>query len=523
MRARGSLRAPAAPAPIIQPSRNAWRIVTADRAGVLVDAADYYRAFYEAARRAERYIVMSGWQFDSGVPLVRGDEAPAGEEVRFLKFLNGLCERRPALHVYLLAWDFHPVLALEREWWQRVYFHWMTKPRLRFRFDASEVDGGSHHQKFIVIDGALAFVGGMDVCEARWDDRRHLATHPLRYSRGKPQKPYHDVQAFVAGGDAPAAFAELFVERWARGGGDPLVLPPAPESPPVEPPTGLLPLPAGTLALSRTDPRRTGPVREVEHLLVDAIAAAEQSVYLETQYFSRRRIFGALMSRMQAAGRPKLEIVVIVNERAEAVKEELAVGLRQAEILEQLREIAGATGHALGIYWSRPEGEVNSFPSTYIHSKVTMVDDRFLSVGSANLTNRSMGVDSELHASWEASPDNASSALIARVRDIRTSLLAEHSGQDGNAIEAFGPLPGLVRRLDAIADRSRLRRHGPPRPAQRAALELLDPQSLPFDPAESGASDAAAREEPSEQRRRGRLASGIASAGSWLARRWRRG
>lgn len=68
-------------------------MVSADRAGVLVDGADYYRAFYWAARRAERYILMSGWQFDSGVQLVRGDEAAAGEEVRFLKFLNGLCER----------------------------------------------------------------------------------------------------------------------------------------------------------------------------------------------------------------------------------------------------------------------------------------------------------------------------------------------------------------------------------------------------------------------------------------------
>jgi phosphatidylserine/phosphatidylglycerophosphate/cardiolipin synthase-like enzyme len=85
---------------IIQPSRNAWRIVNADRAGVLVDGADYYRAFYRAARRAERYIVMSGWQFDSGVPLVRGDEAVAGEEVRFLKFLNDLCKRSRGLHVY---------------------------------------------------------------------------------------------------------------------------------------------------------------------------------------------------------------------------------------------------------------------------------------------------------------------------------------------------------------------------------------------------------------------------------------
>jgi phospholipase D1/2 len=279
-------------------------------------------------------------------------------------------------------------------------------------------------------------------------------------------------------------------------------------------------LPAGALALSRTDPRQTGSVREVEQLLVDAIAAAEHCVYLETQYFSSQRIFRALVSRMQAVGRPKLEIVVVVNERAEAIKEELTVGLRQAEILENLREVAGLTGHALGMYWSRPEGQVDSFQATYIHSKVTIVDDRFLSVGSANLTNRSMGVDSELHASWEASPDDASSPLVARVREIRVSLLAEHSGQDCGAAEAFGPIPGLVRRLDAIADRSRLRRHRPPSPGQRAALELLDPQSLPFDPAEPGVADAAAREEPSDQRQRGRVALGIASVGRWLARGW---
>jgi phosphatidylserine/phosphatidylglycerophosphate/cardiolipin synthase-like enzyme len=514
----------AATARIIQPSRNAGRIVSADRAGVLVDGADYYRAFYWAARRAERYILMSGWQFDSGVQLVRGDEAAAGEEVRFLKFLNGLCERSPTLHVYLLAWDFHPVLGLEREWWQRVYFHWKTNSRLHFHFDACEVDGGSHHQKFVVIDGALAFRGGMDVCEARWDDRRHLAEHPLRYSHGRPQKPYHEVQAFVAGGDAPTALGDLFVQRWARAGGDPLVLPPALESPRFEPPPGLLPLPGGALALSRTDPRRTGSLREVEQLLVDAIGAAEQCVYAETQYFSSRRIFGALVSRMQAAGRPKLEIVVIVNERAEAIKEELAVGLRQAEILEKLREVAGATGHALGIYWSRPEGKADTFPATYIHSKLTIVDDRFLSVGSANLTNRSMGVDSELHASWEASPDDAASPLAASIRDIRLSLLAEHSGRDRGVVEMFGAIPGLVGRLDAIiADRSRLRRHGPPRPAQRAALQLLDPQSLPFDPSDPGAADAAALEEPSDQRQRGKLPSGLASAGRWLAHRMRRG
>jgi phospholipase D1/2 len=182
-------------ASIVRPGRNVWRRAPARDAGVLIDAADYYRAFYESARAARHFVLMSGWQFDSGVARVRGHDAPPGAEVRFLYFLNGLCESNPDLHVYILAWDFHVVLALEREWMQRMYFHWMTNPRFRFQFDDSPVSGGSHHQKFVVVDGTHAFVGGMDVCESRWDDRRHRGDNPLRLARGRNHNNYHDVQA----------------------------------------------------------------------------------------------------------------------------------------------------------------------------------------------------------------------------------------------------------------------------------------------------------------------------------------
>jgi phospholipase D1/2 len=125
---------------------------------------------------------MSGWQFDSGVALLRGEDVPADSEVHFLPFLNGLCDANPELHVYILAWDFHVVLALERQWMQQVYFHWMTNPRFRFVFDDCPVPGGSHHQKFVVVDGTHAFVGGMDICESRWDDRCHRGENQLRTS-----------------------------------------------------------------------------------------------------------------------------------------------------------------------------------------------------------------------------------------------------------------------------------------------------------------------------------------------------
>ena len=483
---------------IVEVGRNAWRRVNADDTGVLVDAADYYHAVYWAFSRAQSHVLMSGWQFDSGVPLLRGADAPPGVDVRFLKFLDGLCRRRPELRVYLLAWDFHLVFAGEREWLQRVYFHWMTSSNLHFRFADHPAAGGSHHQKFVVVDGSLAFLGGMDVCEARWDDRRHLANNPLRLSRGHPQKPYHDVQAWLAGREPARALEDLFTERWRRSGGPPLELgSPRPSEVSVR---GSLAMGGATVALSRTAPQPDGnTVREVERLFEDAIAAADRLIYVETQYLSSRRMREALVQRMRAPGRPRPEIVIVVNEHAEALKEEIAVGLRQARNLELLREVASKTGCALGCYFSVCDGTHETFRATYIHSKVMIVDDRFLTVGSANLTNRSMGLDSELHVTWEHEGDHG--RLVDAIRNVRVSLLAEHAGLSEADAAGLDVIEGLVARLDAIATRAgaRLQRHGPPTPAQQTAMQLIDPDDLPFDPETTSGDDAAGTLDPSDE------------------------
>jgi phosphatidylserine/phosphatidylglycerophosphate/cardiolipin synthase-like enzyme len=442
---------------------------------------------------------------------------PPNTEVRFLSFLNGLCELKPELHVYILAWDFSVVLAAERQWMQRIYFHWMTSPRFRFLFEDCAVAGGSHHQKFVVFDGSHAFLGGMDVCEGRWDDRCHRGDNPLRLTRGKPDKPYHDVQAWLAGRSATGALEGLFLERWRCAGGEPPVLIEG-GSMPAGRPRGLLPFGPARVALSRTDPRKDeDSVREVEHLLVDAIQGADQLIYLETQYFSGRRIYEALATRMRAPGRSRLEIVVVVNQRAEALKEELAVGLRQAQNLERLRDVAARTGHALGIYYSLCNGVTAEFQTTYIHSKVALVDDRFLTVGSANLTNRSMGTDSELHASWETRPGTADAPRIGRViRRLRVSLLAEHGGLGGvAAVRQLVPCAGLVARLEAIAARpgARLQRHEGATSRQEAVMEVVDPEALPFDPDTSPEEDI--QNEPVDEIRPGLPSLGEAVGSLW--------
>jgi phospholipase D1/2 len=497
---------------IVQIGRNAWRRVDADDSGVIVDAAAYYHAVYCAAIRAQGYVLMSGWQFDSGVPLLRGADVPVSADVRFLKLLDNLCRQRPALRVYLLAWDFHLIFAGEREWLQRVIFHWRTSPNLQFRFAGHPSAGGSHHQKFVVVDGGLAFLGGMDVCEGRWDDRRHLADNPLRLSRGRPQKPYHDVQAWLAGRDPARALEDLFRERWHRAGGPPLQLPSA--GFPKIPTRDSVPIGGTTAALSRTGRRPDGTtIREVECLFQDAMAAADRVIYIETQYFSSRRMRQALVHRMRAPGRPRPEIVIVVNERAEALKEELAVGLRQAQNLAVLRDVASETGCALGCYFSLCDGSQTTFRATYIHSKLMIVDDRFLTVGSANLTNRSMGLDSELHVAWENEEHDR--PLVANIRNVRVSLLAEHAGLSAADAADLETMEGLVARLDAIASRggARLQRHGGPSPAQQTAMQLVDPHALPFDPETTADDDAAGRLDPSDEHSRRRRFSMRAAVG----------
>jgi phospholipase D1/2 len=476
----------------LQVGKHIWRTHVAEEVGLLIDAEDYYRSFYYAARTAKKRLLISGWQFDSDVALLRGAEAErAPAPVEFLKFLNSLCEAEPELQIRILAWDFHLVFAIEREWMQKLVFHWSTHERIEFKFDDSHVDNGSHHQKFAVIDDRVAFLGGLDICDHRWDDRRHENKNPLRLSRGQPHKPFHDIQVYLSGREIARSLTELWHERWVRAGGEPLDLNGGTDSA-LDPREleGLVAFGEHTVSLSRTDPHGSpgGPVpcTEIRDLHVDAIHAAERSIYIETQYFSSRAVADALVERMQASSEPRLEIVLVLNMKGETLKEQAAVGLAQAQQIDRLRKVAASSGHALGVYYSLPACEPGEEPeqATYIHSKLMIVDDRLLTVGSANCTNRSMSVDTELNCNLQA--ESAETALAGSIRKLRGLLLAEHSG--GDALER---VEGLVDELDGFAERAarrdtscpcRLRRHPSPTDDEKAALALIDPQALPFDP-----------------------------------------
>jgi phosphatidylserine/phosphatidylglycerophosphate/cardiolipin synthase-like enzyme len=507
---------------VLREGETVERLLEQETGGVLIDGRDYYLAFWEHARRAKKWILISGWQFDSEVRLLRGDDmARAGtDDIRLVPFLNQLCERNPDLHIYLLAWDFNVVYAMEREYYQGIIFKWGTHDRIHFVFDGDHVVGASQHHKIVVVDGQIAFTGGIDLCENRWDDRAHHRVNPDRdTSLDHHYEPYHDVQAWVTG-PAVKWFVEFLRARWQAVSEVPLLLPEV-EPYPLPPLEGALPVPARRVGMVRTIATRPGEgpmVREVQKLYVRSILAAERLIYIESQYVSARAICEALIRRMRDAAKPKLEMVVMVPVRPEAVKEEVAIGVAQTKLLRELIEVARATGHALGIYDVDAGGE----HPVYMHSKLMVVDDRLLTIGSANCTNRSFGLDTEVNVAWECDGEDArvDEAVRAAIRTVRCELMLEHChGCGAGDLAAFEEIPGLVGRMEAIIERggSRLHRH--------ELSTIFDDADVPFP--EMDLSAELDPERPIERElfeifstdHRGVFARGIGALGRWLMKK----
>jgi phospholipase D1/2 len=187
-----------------QPGRNCDGVHHADRFSLLIDGANYFGAVREAITRAQRTVFIVGWDIDSRMQLT-----PQGCDDGFAAalgdFLHEVAAARKRLRIYILAWDFAMLYAFEREWLPVYKMGWRTHRRVAFQMDGKHPLGGSHHQKIVVIDDKIAFVGGLDLTRSRWDTSAHAAHHPLRRDPSKePYRPFHDVHTLFDGAAARA-------------------------------------------------------------------------------------------------------------------------------------------------------------------------------------------------------------------------------------------------------------------------------------------------------------------------------
>jgi phosphatidylserine/phosphatidylglycerophosphate/cardiolipin synthase-like enzyme/uncharacterized membrane protein YdjX (TVP38/TMEM64 family) len=433
---------------IFDEDRNCWRRSKARRFAWLIDGEEYFAALREAIGCAEREILILGWDIDSRTRLIRNPDHPHYPSP-LAETLEALVRDKPDLRVHVLSWDFSVIYMLERELLQARSFGWQDSDRLHFELDGEHPVGASHHQKIVVIDGTLAFSGGIDLTKARWDTRSHAADDSRREDPdGNTYRPFHDVQAIVSG-PAAADLRELVNERWLNATGEPL-----PE------------LDAGKndawpdevrvqgedvdTAIARTwiQPDRERDIHEVKQLYLDMIESAHRYIYLENQYFTSPEITAALEQRLRDETSP--EIAIVMPGETSGWLEQATMDVLRNEAFDRLRQ---ADEHG-SLKIISPVFDELGGTTINVHAKIMVVDGHVARIGSANLSQRSMGLDTECDV---VVVDGDCAEQLA------ADLLAEHMGADaGDVADCLGR-EGLVTAIDRFNDGPRrLERLGTP-------------------------------------------------------------
>lgn len=465
-------------APLLEPGRNVWRIERAGRAAVIVDVADYYGAVRSSMLAARHSIRVLGWDLDSRTRLCGETPPDDGMPESLGPFLDALVREHPDLRVDLLEWDFAMIYALEREFLPDASLDWRTHRRLRFRLDDHHPTGGSHHQKIVVIDDAVAFCGGIDLTQRRWDTPAHRPDDPRRVDcDGNPYPPFHDIQ-MVVDGDCARALGELARKRWADAVGEPT--PPAPRH------VGIDAWPAGIepdfrdvrVGIARTMPE--GPSSplcdEVRRLYEDAFAAAREKVYIENQYYTSSILAPVIERSLAAEEGPEF---LMLSRRVESGwLEEVTMGVLRARWHARLKRADRHGRYRLCC----PDIEgLERDCCVNVHSKVAVIDDRLLLVGSANLNNRSMRLDTECMLAIEAGGDERIARGIAAVRH---RLLGEHLGVEPARVAASEEAhESYFAAIDALSGGPRTIVELDPQ-IDPGVDSLLPPDQAPIDPAE---------------------------------------
>jgi len=471
---------------IAKPQESCWRLTHSNRVGFLVDGAAYFAAFREAVIQAERSVFITGWDIDTLVRLTPEAKPADGLPATLLAFLNAVCERKPQLRVYVLAWDFSVIYAFEREPLPGLKFGWGGHRRIKFALDGEHPPGASHHQKIVVVDDRVAFVGGLDLTFARWDTPEHKANDPRRIGAdGKITRPMHDVELIVDA-ETAAALGELVRVRWQACTGE-ILTPPTIASDGVDAwPAGLVPdVERTAVAIARTVPPRSdgdSAVQEIATLTLRAIAKARRTIYIENQYLTSGLVSHALAERLDEPDGP--EVIAVVPRDQGGWLEQSSMGVLRDRLLERLtaRDRHGRLRVYFPIVPDLDQGQCLG-----VHSKVLIVDDDWLKVGSANLSNRSMNLDTECDLAIEVEGERAAATSRA-IAALRTRLLAEHLDVEPALVDArVAEVGSLIAAVESL--RGNPRTLLPLRPGPEPAVSLAALESPVCDPEQPIAAD----------------------------------
>jgi phosphatidylserine/phosphatidylglycerophosphate/cardiolipin synthase-like enzyme len=365
---------------------------------VLIDGEAALGRIAEALEGARDHVHLAGWHIAPGFGLTRDADARTLREI-----LAELAERIP-VRVLLWAGAPVPVFSPRRADVRRIRDELTRGTRVRCALDSHERPMHCHHEKVVVVDGETAFVGGIDLTTLggdRWDTTAHPAIGRLGW---------HDAATRVTG-PAVADVSDHFALRWREVEGEVLehTRPPAPSG-------------ETTLQIVRTVPENVyeslpnGDFRVLE-AYVRALRSARSLIHLENQFLWSPEISRILADKLRDPPSDRFRLLVLLpsrpNNGADDTRGQLGL----------LAEADDGHGRFLAATLRSRSGHVTDH--LYLHAKIGIVDDAWLTIGSANLNEHSLFNDSEM---------NVVTCDPALARDTRLRLWAEHLELDAAAV-----------------------------------------------------------------------------------------
>ena len=358
--------------------------------GLVIDGAQAFEAIADAIRSARSHVHIAGWQLTPAFAVSRRDAPLTIREV--------LAEAAARTDVRVLLWAGAPLPLVRpsRGDVRKARDELCAGTAIHAALDARERPMHCHHEKTIVIDDRVAFVGGIDLTDLT-GDRYDSSAHPFRGSIG-----WHDVAARLEG-PAVRDVAEHFRMRWQAVTGELL---PTPTNPPV----------AGTVEvqLVRTVPDHMYPQQpngdfRILEVYLRALRSAQRFIYLENQFLWSPEVLAVLRDKVRRPPSADFRLLLLLparpNSGGDDTRGQLGT-LLQAD--DGVGRVLACTLYARG-----PDRD---YP-VYVHAKVGIVDDRWLTVGSANLNEHSLFNDTEM---------NVVICDAATVADTRHRLWSEH-------------------------------------------------------------------------------------------------
>jgi phosphatidylserine/phosphatidylglycerophosphate/cardiolipin synthase-like enzyme len=383
------------------------------RMEVLVDGASALRAIADALGAARSHVHITGWHIAAHFELVRGEHP-----VVLGALLADLAER---IDVRVMVWAGAPVPLFHptRKEVEAGVDTLVRGTQIQCRRDPREHPVHCHHEKTIVIDDEVAFVGGIDMTDLggdRFDNSEHEARRRLGW---------HDVASRLAGpvvGDVAAHFRM----RWHEVTGE--TLPPPARPAPLEGEGTSTVQVVRTVAEDMYDAVPRGDFRVME-AYIRAIRSAQRFVYLENQFLWSPEIVDLLVDKLERPPTPGFRLVVLLPANANNGQDDTSgqLGVLSAADDAGNPHFLATTIRSLSGHRDDP---------LYVHAKVGIVDDRWMTVGSANINSHSLLNDTEMNVVTD-------DAVLARA--TRERLWSEHLQLPAAAIADADPIEVIDR------------------------------------------------------------------------------